>query len=214
MFENLRKPWKRIIAPIARALHRMGMSANAVTVTGAVGTVVVAFVTGLTGWLAAGAVVMTLLVMFDSLDGSVAQLEGGGTKYGAFLDSTLDRIADWAVLMCVVIYLVQRDDFMTLWPQVAFYGALAGMMTSFVTPYARARGEAVGYEAKNGVATRSDRLVIILLAIFVTGCGAPVCVLAVFMVVLAVLGVITVCQRIHRVHLLASADPDNRVKTA
>ena len=90
MFEHLRGPWKRIIAPIARGLVRIGISANGVTIIGAVGTVVVAIATGLTGWLLPGAVVLAVLVAFDSLDGSVAALTGGGTQFGAFLDSTLE----------------------------------------------------------------------------------------------------------------------------
>lgn len=212
MFENLRKPWKRLIAPIARGLHAVGVTANAVTVFGAVGTVIAAFVTGITGWMLGGSLVMALLVVFDSLDGSVAALEGGGTKFGAFLDSTLDRVADWAVLTAIIIYLVRRPDFMEPWSQVCFYSALVSIMTSFVTSYARARGEAVGYEAKNGIATRSDRLVIILVGMFLYGCGLPLAVLSVFIAVLAVLGIVTVWQRMHRIHQLAMADPDNRVQ--
>ena len=213
MFENLRKPWKRLIAPIARGLHAIGVTANAVTIFGAAGTVIAAFVTGITGWMLAGSLVMAVLVVFDSLDGSVATLEGGGTKFGAFLDSTLDRIADWAVLTAIIIYLVRQPDFMTVWPQVCFYSALVAIMTSFVTSYARARGEAVGYEAKNGIATRSDRLVIILVGMFLYGCGLPLAVLSVLIAVLALLGVITVWQRMHRIHQLAMADPHNRVNS-
>lgn len=214
MFETLRKPWKRIIAPIARGMHAMGMTANAVTILGAVGTVIAAFITGITGNLLVGSIVLAVLVVFDSLDGSVATLEGGGTKFGAFLDSTLDRIADWAVLVAVIIYMVRLDDFFTVWPQIGFYCALASIMTSFVTSYARARGEAVGYEAKNGIATRSDRLVIILVGMFLTGCGLPVAVLSCFMGALTILGVITVWQRIHKIHQLAMDDPGNRIPVA
>ncbi|MFR0557466.1 phosphatidylinositol phosphate synthase [Pseudoscardovia radai] len=211
MFEKLRKPWKHLIAPIARGLHALGITANAVTIIGAAGTVLAAIVTGVTGNLLVGSIVIAVLVMFDSLDGSVAQLEGGGTKFGAFLDSTLDRVADWAVLVAIIVYLTQRDDFMTLWPQITFYCTLVGIMTSFVTSYARARGEAVGYEAKNGIATRSDRLVIILVGMFLAGCGLPIQVLACFMAVLALLGVVTVWQRMHTIHRLAMADPSNRI---
>ena len=96
MLEHLRAPFKRLIEPFAKALVSLGLTANAVTVIGAIGTIVVAFATGITGWLFAGAVVLTLLVLADSLDGSIAALTTGGTQFGAFLDSTLDRIADWA----------------------------------------------------------------------------------------------------------------------
>lgn len=222
MFEHLRRPWKRIIAPIARALVSAGVSANAVTVIGAAGTVVVAIVTGVTGWLLAGAIVMAILVAFDSLDGSVAALTGGGTQFGAFLDSTLDRIADWAVLTGVIIYYFRlllhgsntvSSSTMTVlwtrefWTMLGLSAALFSIMTSFVTSYARARAEAEGFEAKNGIATRSDRLVIILVGMALTGVGLPVAVMSCFLLVLAVLGIVTVCQRIHIVSTSMSREP-------
>lgn len=221
MLEKLRAPWKRLIGPVARLLVRMGLSADAVTVIGAVGTVVAGVATGLTGWLLPGAVVLTVLVIFDSLDGSVAALTTGGTKFGAFLDSTLDRIADWAVLVGVIIYFVRDivDHAATgaaAPDYVAWVGAgcaLFAVMTSFVTSYARARAESVGYEAKNGIATRSDRLAIILVGMALSGVtGEPAWLMA-FMAVLAVLGVVTVWQRIREVRrqMLAAGDASSRM---
>lgn len=216
MFEHLRGPWKRIIAPIARGLVRIGISANGVTIIGAVGTVVVAIATGLTGWLLPGAVVLAVLVAFDSLDGSVAALTGGGTQFGAFLDSTLDRIADWAVLAGVIIYLRRHEVLWAsdpthhgpdVWAQIGMAAALFAIMTSFVTSYARARAEAEGFEAKNGIATRSDRLVIILVGMALTGAGLPLAVLSCFLVVLAFLGIVTVWQRISLVNRAMSKNP-------
>ena len=98
MLEHLRAPLKRLIEPIAKALIAIGLTADAVTVIGSIGTIVVALLTGITGWLFPGALILTFLVLFDSLDGSIAALTTGGTRFGAFLDSTLDRIADWALL--------------------------------------------------------------------------------------------------------------------
>ena len=112
MLEKLRPWFKRLIAPIARALTRMGITANAVTVIGAVGTTIVGIASGITGWMFWGALVLTILVVFDSLDGSVAAITTGGTKFGAFLDSTLDRIADWAVLLgCIIYFFVRNSTF-------------------------------------------------------------------------------------------------------
>ena len=110
MLEHLRAPFKKLIEPIAKALIAIGLTANAVTVIGAVGTIVVAIATGVTGWLFGGAVVQTLLVLADSLDGSIAALTTGGTEFGAFLDSTLDRIADWAMLVGVIIFFLMHRD--------------------------------------------------------------------------------------------------------
>ena len=203
--ERFRSGWKRIIEPIARLCVRLGISANAVTVVGSVLSILVALLTGVTGWLFWGAFVLTLLVLFDSLDGSVAALSGGGTRFGAFLDSTLDRIADWATLAGIILYVNLHSD---LWydpTETSFPDymtpcitgvTLYAIMTSFVTSYARARAESVGCEAKNGVATRADRLTIILIGMALTGLTEQIVILAVAMTLLAVLGTITVCQRI------------------
>ena len=200
MFEKLRGPWRKIISPIARALVKLGVTANMVTITGAVGTAFFAVLTGFTGWLLPGAAMITVRVVFDSLDGTVAAQSGGGTAFGAFLDSTVDRIADWAVLLGVAIYLIRLKDFWTLWPQIGFWAALVSMMTAFVTSYIRARAQSIGLDAKNGIATRSDRLVIILVGMGLTGMGLPVAVLSCFMVLLAVLGAVTVGQRLYTVY--------------
>lgn len=200
MFEKLRGPWRKIISPIARALVKLGVTANMVTIAGAVGTAFFAVLTGFTGWLLPGTVMITVMVIFDSLDGTVAAQSGGGTAFGAFLDSTVDRIADWAVLLGVAIYLIRLKDFWTLWPQIGFWAALVSMMTAFVTSYIRARAQSIGLDAKNGIATRSDRLVIILVGMGLTGMGLPVAVLSCFMVLLAVLGAVTVGQRLYTVY--------------
>ena len=144
MLEHLRAPFKKLIEPLAKALISIGLTANAVTVIGTIGTIVVAFVTGITGWLFAGAVVLTLLVLADSLDGSIAKLTTGGTQFGAFLDSTLDRIADWALLAGVIVFFILHADW---WydisrsspDYISWVGvgaAMVSMMTSFVTSYA------------------------------------------------------------------------------
>lgn len=204
MLEHLRAPFKKLIEPLAKALISIGLTANAVTVIGTIGTIVVAFVTGITGWLFAGAVVLTLLVLADSLDGSIAKLTTGGTQFGAFLDSTLDRIADWALLAGVIVFFILHADW---WydisrsspDYISWVGvgaAMVSMMTSFVTSYAHARAESVGFEVKNGIATRADRLVIILVGMAITGLTHHGLWLAIDMVLLAVLGVATVFQRV------------------
>ena len=171
---------------------------------GASGTIVVAIATGITGWLFGGAVALTLLVLADSLDGSIAMLTTGGTEFGAFLDSTLDRIADWAMLVGVILFFVLHDDWWHTGSDgvpdyvgmIGVVAAAVAVMTSFVTSYARARAESVGYEVKDGVATRADRLVIILVGMTVTGLTRQGVWLTIAMVLLAVLGLVTVLQRI------------------
>ncbi|RSX56051.1 CDP-alcohol phosphatidyltransferase [Bifidobacterium dolichotidis] len=205
MLEKLRPGWKRLIDPIARGLVSLGVTANAVTIIGAVGTTIVGILTGLTGWLLEGAIVLTIFVVFDSLDGSVAALTTGGTKFGSFLDSSLDRVADWGVMLGVLIYFYVQQ---TTWSQVTNMSrndiySIVGMgctmyavMTSFVTPYVRAKAESLGVEAKGGVATRSDRLTIILIGMGLTGIFHWNLLLVITMALLDILGTITVVQRI------------------
>ncbi|WP_288273031.1 phosphatidylinositol phosphate synthase [uncultured Bifidobacterium sp.] len=219
MLEKLRPWFKRIINPIARGMVRMGLTANAVTVIGAVGTTIVGIATGITGWLFWGALVLTLLVIFDSLDGSVAKLTNGGTHFGAFLDSTLDRVADWAVLLGVIIYFFMRNSAMLLadgrYDTIALIGmgaAIYAIMTSFVTSYIRARAESVGAEAKGGIATRSDRLTIILVGMAINGLTHQDAWLMATMCVLALLGTVTIFQRIHEARASIEASLDAPAK--
>ncbi|KFI46555.1 CDP-diacylglycerol--glycerol-3-phosphate 3-phosphatidyltransferase [Bifidobacterium bohemicum] len=218
MLEKLRTPFKRLIAPVAKALVALGLSANAVTVIGAFDTIIVVIVTAVTGWLVPGSLLIAVLAAFDALDGSVAALTTGGTKFGAFLDSTLDRVVDWAVLLAVALYFPLHGGMSiasggmnsaNLIGWVGIGATLYAMMTSFVTSYTRARAESVGYEAKNGIATRSDRLVIIIVGMLVTGLTGMPIVLAGFIVVLAVLGTVTVFQRIFEVRRQMKDDNQN-----
>lgn len=201
MLEKIRGPFKRSLDPFARFLVRCGVSANVITFTGAVLTSVVALVTGVTGWLFAGVMVMTALVLCDALDGSVAALTTGPTVFGGFLDSTMDRVADWAILTGVGVFYLLHTDMSSVVSQVGLAAAAVAMMTSFVTPYARARAEAAGFEAKNGIASRSDRILITFVGMGMTGLGLPVVTLSIFMVLLAVLGLITVYQRMRTVYV-------------
>ena len=132
MLENLRSPLKKIIEPLAAALVRAHISANAVTVAGSVLTIVVAICTGMSGYLFAGAAVLTVLVLFDSLDGSVAALSGGGTAFGAFLDSTLDRIADWVLLLAVILYFALHTPIDNAWTIIGIISALTAMLLSLI----------------------------------------------------------------------------------
>ena len=185
MLEHLRAPFKKLIEPIAKALIAIGLTANAVTVIGAVGTIVVAIATGVTGWLFGGAVVLTLLVLADSLDGSIAALTTGGTEFGAFLDSTLDRIADWAMLVGVIIFfLMHRDWWHTAIDNTPDYTSMIGIaaaavavMTSFVS-----QEEFIRNVNTVGMA--------------ITGLTRQGLWLAIAMILLAGLGLVTVFQRI------------------
>jgi phosphatidylinositol phosphate synthase len=146
------------IGPVARALAGMGISANAVTITGGVLSVIGA------GLLAAGMPLPALLVLLigtiaDTLDGQIAKVSGGGTRLGAFLDSTVDRIADGALFVGAAASGANLGQPVLLW------SSLVALVASFLVPYVRAKAEALGVGASVGPAPREARIVLFLIGL-------------------------------------------------
>ncbi|MGW5158509.1 phosphatidylinositol phosphate synthase [Nonomuraea wenchangensis] len=194
MLKLLRPAMTRILTPLGRALVGRGIGPDAVTAIGTLGTVVAALTFFPLGLLTWGALVITVFVLFDLLDGVVARLGGkGGSTWGAFLDSTLDRVADAAIFAGLILYFVSRGD--TLMATVTLACLIAGALVS----YAKARAEGLGLTADVGLAERPERLVVALVAAFLSGLGVPY-VLAAGMWLLAAASVITVGQRVWHVH--------------
>ncbi|SEU07078.1 CDP-diacylglycerol--glycerol-3-phosphate 3-phosphatidyltransferase [Nonomuraea wenchangensis] len=194
MLKLLRPAMTRILTPLGRALVSRGIGPDAVTAIGTLGTVVAALTFFPLGLLTWGALVITVFVLFDLLDGVVARLGGkGGSTWGAFLDSTLDRVADAAIFAGLILYFVSRGD--TLMATVTLACLVAGALVS----YAKARAEGLGLTADVGLAERPERLVVALVAAFFSGLGVPY-VLAAGMWLLAAASVITVGQRVWHVH--------------
>jgi len=199
MLERFRGLTARLLGPLVRTLLRLGVSPDLVTVLGTVGVVVAALICFPQGWLWQGALVVTFFVLADMLDGQMAKVSGRASSWGAFLDSTSDRLGDAAVFGGVLLYFTyQRDS--TLWGAVALAGLVFGQWTSYV----KARAESLGFTCSGGLAARADRLVIILVGTFVAGFGVPY-VLEVAVAVLAVTSMITVFQRIAQVRRQAVA---------
>ncbi|MET8989018.1 phosphatidylinositol phosphate synthase [Nonomuraea wenchangensis] len=194
MLKLLRPAMTRILTPLGRALVSRGIGPDAVTAIGTLGTVVAALTFFPLGLLTWGALVITVFVLFDLLDGVVARLGGkGGSTWGAFLDSTLDRVADAAIFAGLILYFVSRGD--TLMATVTLACLIAGALVS----YAKARAEGLGLTADVGLAERPERLVVALVAAFLSGLGVPY-VLAAGMWLLAAASIITVGQRVWHVH--------------
>jgi CDP-diacylglycerol--glycerol-3-phosphate 3-phosphatidyltransferase len=148
------------IGPLARALAGVGISANAVTIAGGVLSVIGA------GLLAAGMPLAALLVLLigtiaDTLDGQIAKASGGGTRLGAFLDSTVDRVADGA------LFVGAAASGASLGQPVLFWSSMVALVASFLVPYVRAKAESLGVGASVGPAPREARIVI-----FLTGLAA------------------------------------------
>ncbi len=201
MLERFRAFWTRLLSPIARLFIKLGISADAVTFVGTLGVCAGALVFFPQGKLLTGVLVITAFVFSDLIDGHMARLTGKTNKFGAFLDSTLDRIGDGAIFGGLLLYFAgpgDSDVYMSL--------ALVCLVMGSVTSYARARAEGLGYEAKVGIAERSDRLVSILV---MTGLGAifslPI-LMEVTLWALAVASTVTVVQRIWVVRTQAYAE--------
>ena len=194
MLKLLRPAMTRILTPLGRALVRRGIGPDAVTAAGTLGTVISALLFFPRGLLTAGALVITVFVLFDLLDGVVARLGGGGgSTWGAFLDSTLDRVADAAIFSGLILYFISTGD--ALLAGVTLFALVAGMLVS----YAKARAEGLGLTCDVGLAERPERLVIVLVAACFSGLGVPY-LLAAGMWLLAAAGAVTVVQRVVHVH--------------
>jgi len=160
MLERFRQFWTNVWSPIGDLLLRLGVSPNTVTLVGTLGVCAGALVCFPQGWLLAGVLVITAFVFSDMIDGYMARTSGQITPFGAFLDSTLDRIGDAAIFGGLAMYYVGPGDDQW-WAGLAIYCLSMGSVTS----YARARAESLGMQAKVGIAERADRLVLILAAV-------------------------------------------------
>ncbi|MBO9524482.1 MAG: CDP-alcohol phosphatidyltransferase family protein [Nocardioidaceae bacterium] len=157
MLERFRQFWTNVWAPLANLFIRWGISPNTVTFVGTLGVVAGALIFFPQGWLLAGVLVITAFVFSDMMDGYMARTTGKVSSFGAFWDSTLDRIGDAAIFGGLAMYYVGPGD-NDWFAALAIYCLSMGSVTS----YARARAESLGMQAKVGIAERADRLVSIL----------------------------------------------------
>ncbi len=191
MLNRFRAFWARLFTPLAKFLLRVGVSPDAVTLVGTLGVVAGALVFFPRGDLLVGVLVITAFVFSDLVDGTMARIAGTSSKWGAFLDSTLDRLGDAAIFGGLVLYFAGPGD-SDLLAALALYCLVMGSVTS----YARARAESLGMEARGGIAERADRLVAILVMTgFSEIFGLPV-LIPITLAVLAVASTATVVQRI------------------
>ncbi|MDR2453354.1 MAG: CDP-alcohol phosphatidyltransferase family protein [Bifidobacteriaceae bacterium] len=185
---------ERLFARPAGFLVRRGVHPNAVTIAGTALMCALALTLFPLGQLWPGALALGLVATTDALDGTMARLSGSSSSFGAFLDSTLDRVSDAAVLAGLTIYLARQGH---PWGVVA--GA-AAVGAGGIVPYARARAEALGYQAAVGIAERGDRLAVALLGALLTGLGLPWWVLGGALGLVAAASLATVAQRARAVY--------------
>src|SRR3954453_12716395 len=194
MLNQVRAPIARALSPLGQALARTGVSPDVITVVGTLGVSAGALSFFPRGVFFLGAVVITCFVFSDLLDGLVARHRGTSSIWGAFLDSSLDRIGDGAIFGSLVIWYAGRGHSVLL-AGVALFALIMGSVTSYV----KARAESLGFTCDVGFAERAERLIVILVAAGLYGLGVPY-LLPIALWFLAAATLITVIQRLVEVH--------------
>lgn len=184
---------RAVFSPLARALVRAGVSPNVVTVVSTLAISITALVLLPQGYLVTTVVVVVVLAFADSVDGLMAREMGRNTAFGAYLDSTMDRVSDAAMFLGLAWYLMAQPE--ERWQGIGLALGMACVVLGMLVSYARARAESLGISAKAGIAERTDRLVIAGVGTLAVGLGAPVVVLVIALGLLVVANVITVIQR-------------------
>jgi CDP-diacylglycerol--glycerol-3-phosphate 3-phosphatidyltransferase/CDP-diacylglycerol--inositol 3-phosphatidyltransferase len=208
MLERFRQFWSNVWAPVGDLLLRLGVKPDWVTWVGTIGVTAGALIFFPRGEFLIGVLVITAFVFSDIIDGYMARKSGQSSKWGAFLDSTLDRVGDAAIFGGLLLYYTTSDAEADLGnPRTYLYLSLACLVLGSLTSYARARAESLGMTAKGGIAERSDRLVAILVMTGFSGMFDAPFLREITLWALAVASTITVIQRMLMVHKQAVADP-------
>jgi len=180
--DTLRVRFKGITDPTGRFLNSLGITPNAMTITGLIGNTVGAYFLA-QGQMTIGGLIVFVMGAFDALDGTMARLRGESTNFGAFIDSVTDRYSELVIFGGLLFYYASRGDWLSA---AGVYLAAAG---SVLVSYIRARGQSLGMDTKIGILTRFERYIVL----------APSLIFNIPLVgiwITAVLGNITALQRI------------------
>ena len=199
MLNPLRPVMTRVFTPLGALLARTPVTANAITIVGTVGVAGGALGLFPIGELFPGALTCTIFVLLDMLDGVLARIKGTTGKWGAFLDSTLDRVADAAIFSGLVWWFMRGGHDPTL-GGVSLFCLVCGALVS----YAKARAEGLGLSCDVGLIERPERMLISLIAVGVSGLGVPY-ILPIGLWALAVGTAYTFWQRLHATYKSAKA---------
>ncbi len=196
MLDRFKGFWQGVVlAPVVNLFLRLGISPDTVTFVGTIGVSAGALVFFPQGMLLIGVLVVTAFVFSDLVDGQMARKMGRNSKFGAFWDSTLDRIGDGAVFGGLALYFAGPGD-SYLYLCVTLYCLVMGAVTS----YARAKAESLGLDARGGLAERADRLVAILVMTGLAGIFDLDLLIYVTLWALALANTQTVVLRVRKVH--------------
>ena len=191
----------KVIAPLVGGLARAGVTPDMVTIVGTLGAVAGSVLLFGTGHLFWGTVVVTFSVLLDLLDGALARARGGGTVFGAVLDSAGDRVADAAIFGSLIWWFSGAGD-----NRLLVLLALLCLVLGVLTSYVKARAEGVGLSCDVGIVERLERLLLVLFGTGLAGLGVPYA-LHVGLWVLLAGSAVTVVQRIVAVRRSAAGAP-------
>lgn len=191
---------RSLLDPVVRALARAGITPLTVTIFGLALSLVAAFFVA-RGSLVVGAFILIAAGICDTLDGSLARRTGRESLFGAFIDSTTDRLAELAVFGALIMYYLDRGAL----GRIAVIGCLVAIAGSFLTSYTRARAEGLGLECRVGWLERPERVALLIAGLLFGGT-----VLVAIIGFLAVFTMVTVLQRVRHVRRLTSAKDRSR----
>jgi CDP-diacylglycerol---glycerol-3-phosphate 3-phosphatidyltransferase len=200
MLNFLRPGIARLLDPVGQALARTPVTPNMLTVAGTVGVSASALALFPIGELFPGAAVATVFVFTDMLDGMLARVKGTSGPWGAFLDSTMDRVGDAGVFGGLTIWFMRSGNHPLA--IVTLFCLVCGLVVSYV----KARAQGLGLRCDVGLIERPERLLIGLTSAGLSGLGVPY-ILPIGLWVLAVGSLFTLGQRMRAVYVEAKADP-------
>lgn len=189
---TVKRGYQRAMAPLVSALLRAGISPNTLTTIGALLIVLSGVAYGL-GHIRTGAALLLASGIIDTLDGEVARRGTRTTKFGAFYDSTLDRIGDGATFIGIASYFTYAPEIRSR--ELVIVACLVAVLSALLVSYMRARAEGLGLTCKVGLVQRAERILGIGLPTMLFGPGSRGLVLVIVVVVLSVLSMFTVVQR-------------------
>jgi len=183
--EAARIRFKNLTNPIAAFLNRIGITPNALTISGLVGSSIGAYFLA-RGSFIVGGLILAVMGAIDALDGTMARLRGEPSNFGAFVDSVADRYSELVIYAGLLYFTVKESDLIL---SMLVFAAMAG---SILVSYVRARAQSLGYEAKVGILSRFERFIVLVPSLII---GYP----WVGVAIIAVLANITALQRINSV---------------
>jgi len=197
----LERPYYALVRPPVNALIRAGVRPNTITTVGTGFVLLSAIAYGM-GHVRWGGALLLVSGVVDTLDGQVARGGAMETRFGAFYDSTIDRVGDGATFIGLGVYLMTAPD--VFWRLPAVILCMVAILVSLLVSYARARAEGLGIDCKVGIAQRAERIILLGLVSLAFGSAGQNLPLEIAVLLLVAASTITVVQRFVYVYRVTS----------